>query len=71
MKYQQIHTSRLSAAAEKLNRDGEWHAYDTDTTAYYRVVGKVLQRVRLEMGEDVALLKLFESFAPLPRGVFK
>ncbi len=71
MKYQQVHTSRLSSAAEKLVRDGAWHGYETDSRAWYRVVGKVVQRVRLEEGEEASLLGLFDRLAPLPKKVFK
>ena len=71
MKYLQVHTSRLSSAAEKLVRDGAWHVYETDSSAWYRVLGKVVQRVRLEAGEDPALLGLFDRLAPLPKKVFK
>ncbi|GEM_PF-1506905 len=71
MKYQQIHLSRLSRAAGRLEADGKWHVYATDANSHYRVTGKTAQRVRFEKNEDAAMLGIFEELPPLPARLLK
>ena len=66
MKYTQIPLSRLSRAGKLFVSDGQWHRSVNDDALYYRVQGKMVQRIRLEVGETVALLPLFAGFTPLP-----
>ncbi|MAT40269.1 MAG: hypothetical protein CL946_11765 [Ectothiorhodospiraceae bacterium] len=66
MIYQQIALIKLARGARKLEKDGQWHPFGEDGAAYYRVVGKVMQRVRFSDGEDEDLLALFEEIRPFP-----
>jgi hypothetical protein len=71
MRYQQTPTSRLAKAAKYLVSDGTWHPFVDEEGMYYRVRGKMVQRVRIEKGEDDVLLRLFENFEPLPLRVLR
>ena len=71
MKYQQVPLTRLSSAGTRLDKDGQWHAFGTAGGAWYRVQGRVVQRVTLEAGEDEALLRLFDACGPLPSKALK
>lgn len=66
MRYQQTPLARLSKAAKFLESDGAWHPFVGEEGVWYRVRGKLVQRVRLESGETDDLLRLFERFEPLP-----
>ncbi|MDH7515709.1 MAG: hypothetical protein QHI48_07545 [Bacteroidota bacterium] len=70
MKYDQIPLSRLSRAAVSIERRLGWHPFHSDERTHYRVVGRMVQRVRLEQGEDERCLELFEHIPPLPRRLF-
>lgn len=71
MKYQQTPTSRFSKASTWLLRDGCWHPFASEAGVFYRIQGKVLQRVRFEEHEDEALLRLFDTVHPFPARVFR
>jgi len=71
MRYQQTPISRLAKAGKFLQSDGTWHPFVDEEGMYYRVREKMVQRVRIEKGEDDALLRLFENFDPLPLRVLK
>jgi hypothetical protein len=71
MKYQQTPTSRFSKASAWLQRDGSWHPFVSEPGVFYRVQGKVLQRVRFEDDEDEALLRLFDAVQPFPSRIFR
>ncbi len=71
MRYQQTPISRLAKAGKYLQSDGTWHPFADEEGMYYRVREKMVQRVRIEKGEDDALLRLFENFEPLPLRVLK
>ncbi len=66
MRYQQTPISRLSKAAKYLEADGGWHPFADEPGVYYRVRGKIVQRVRLEAGEREDLLRLYDDLDPLP-----
>jgi hypothetical protein len=71
MKYQQTPTSRFSKASAWLQRDGSWHPFASEPGVFYRIQGKMLQRVRFEEDEDEALLRLFDAVQPFPVRVFR
>jgi hypothetical protein len=71
MKYQQVPLTRLSSAGTRLEQDGQWHAFGAVAGVWYRVHGRVVQRVTLEAGEDSALLRLFDGCGPLPSKALK
>ncbi|PLX32887.1 MAG: hypothetical protein C0600_01395 [Ignavibacteria bacterium] len=71
MRYQQTPISRLSKAAKFLVSDGNWHPFMEEAGVFYRVQGKIVQRVRIEGGEAESLLQLFDNFPPLPSRVLK
>lgn len=71
MRYQQTPISRLAKAAKYLVNDGEWHPFMDEDGVYYRVQGKIVQRVRIEAGEADSLLRLFDGFPPLPSRTLK
>ena len=71
MRYQQTPISRLAKAAKFLVPDGEWHAFAGEEGMFYRVRGKIVQRVRIEAGEAYSLLQLFDNFDPLPSRMLK
>jgi len=66
MIYQQIPMIRLARSGKKLVQDGQWYPFGDDGRTYYRVQKKIMQRVRLEEGEDTELLSLFEHIGPIP-----
>ena len=66
MKYQQIQLARLAEAGRKLVKDGNWHPFEEVPATYYRVIGRTMQRVKLEDGEDTTLLHLFDDVPKLP-----
>jgi hypothetical protein len=71
MRYQQTPISRLSKAAKFLEADGGWHPFVGEEGVWYRVAGKMVQRVRLERGETDAMLRLFDRFEPIPSRALK
>jgi len=71
MRYQQTPISRLSKAAKYLVPDGTWHPFAEEPGMFYRVSGKIVQRVRFEADEREDLLRLFDVFEPLPARVLK
>ncbi|MDX9760389.1 MAG: hypothetical protein RBU27_14630 [Bacteroidota bacterium] len=71
MRYQQTPISRLSKAAAFLVKDGAWHPFAEEAGVWYRVRGKIMQRLRLEPGESDELLSLFDRFEPLPPRALK
>ena len=71
MKYQQVPISRLSSSGALLEQDGAWHPFGGDTGSWYRVHGRIVQRVTLEAGEDPSLLRLLEACGPLPSKALK
>ncbi len=71
MRYQQTPISRLSKAAKFLVSDGSWHPFVGEEGMWYRVMGKSVQRVRIEAGESEDLLALFERVEPLPTRALK
>lgn len=71
MRYQQTPISRFSKAASLLVKDESWHPFVSEPRLFYRVMGRMVQRVRLEPGEDDGMLALFDSIAPLPTQVLR
>ena len=71
MKYQQIRIARLAEAGRKLHPDGKWHAFENVTETFYRVIGRLVQRVKLEAGESRDYLRLFDAVNPLPTGLLR
>jgi len=71
MKYQQISITRLADAGKKLLADCDWHAFSETTGSFYRVCGRIVQRVHLEPNEDKSLLVLLHDFEPFPSRVLR
>src|SRR5512135_3365639 len=65
MKYRQTPISRLADAGKKIAASSQWRPAG-EPGAYYRVTGKIMQRVRLESGEGDEHLRLFDGLEPLP-----
>lgn len=71
MHYQQISLARLSRSGKKLINDRAWHQFTHEEKLFYRVRGRIVQKVHLEENENEEYLRLMNAIEPLPSRIFR